>query len=164
MARKQKKAGLSTCRTRAEKDNAQKAYFSANRAVKKSIKADNKKFVNQLATEAEEAARIGNMKSFYNTTKLLSRKFSKTERLVRDKRGNPIQEKKGQKNIWKEHFEELLNRSANQHPPVVTPADRDLPIECKESTKKEIWKAIQQLKSNKAARKMNKVKFREIKF
>ena len=56
VVKKQKKAGLNTCHTGAEKNNAQEAYFHANRSEKKGIKADKKNFVNQLATEAEEAA------------------------------------------------------------------------------------------------------------
>ena len=108
--RKQKKAGLNTCCTRAEKNKAQKACSHANKAVKKSIKA--KIFLTQLATEAEEAAQIGNIRSLYNTTKILFGKFPKTERTVRDKRGIPILEEEGQKNRWKERFKELLNRSA----------------------------------------------------
>jgi hypothetical protein len=58
------------------------------------------------------------MKDLYNTTKKLSGKFSKSERPVKDKEGRTTQGKEGQKNRWKEHFEEFLNRPAPQeaHP------------------------------------------------
>ena len=71
----QKKAGPNTGCTRTEKDSAQEAYLHANRVLKKSIKAGKRNFVNQLATEAKKAARIENMRSLYNTTKILSGKF-----------------------------------------------------------------------------------------
>ena len=144
--RKKKKAAVNTSRTRSEKARAQEAYTTANKKVKNSIKADKRNFIDTLATEAEEAALHGNMRDLYNTTKKLSNKFGKPERPVKDKEGKIIHEEDEQKNRWKEHFEELLNRPAPLNPPDIQPANTDLPIKCDDPTREEIRKAIGQLK------------------
>ncbi|VDP65656.1 unnamed protein product, partial [Schistosoma mattheei] len=60
--RKNKKAAINSSRTRAEEVQAQAEYIEANKQVKKSIRADKKKFVEEPATTAAKAAREGNMK------------------------------------------------------------------------------------------------------
>ncbi|VDP43670.1 unnamed protein product [Schistosoma margrebowiei] len=69
--RKNKKTAINNSRTRAEKVQAQGEYIEANKKVNKSIRAD-KKYVEELATTAEKAAREGNMKQLYDTTKKLA--------------------------------------------------------------------------------------------
>jgi hypothetical protein len=91
------------------------------------------------------------MKNLYNTTKKLSGKFFKSERSVKDKVGRTIQGEEGQKNKWKEHVEELLDRAAPQNPPDIQPADGDLPINCDEPTMDKILKAKKQVKLGKGA-------------
>ena len=149
--RKEKKAAVNNSRTRAERSQAQEAYSQANKTVKKSIRSDKRNYMDSLATKAEEAARNGNMKDLYNTTKKLSGKFSKPDRPVKDKDGKTLMGDEQQRNRWKEHFEELLNRPAPTNPPDLTPAADDLPIDCNTPTRQEIRKAIEQIKNGKAA-------------
>ncbi|VDP63998.1 unnamed protein product [Schistosoma curassoni] len=95
--RKNKKTAINNSRTRAEKVQAQTENIEANKQVKKSIKADKQKYVEELATTGEKAAR-GNMRQPYDTTKKLAGKYSKPERPVKDKEGKPITEIKQQRN------------------------------------------------------------------
>ncbi|VDP88064.1 unnamed protein product [Schistosoma mattheei] len=60
--RKNKKTAINNSRTRAEKFQAQAEYTEANKQVKRNIRKDKKKYVEELATTAEKAAREGNMK------------------------------------------------------------------------------------------------------
>ncbi|VDP07388.1 unnamed protein product, partial [Schistosoma margrebowiei] len=60
--RKNKKTAINNSRTRAEKVQTQDEYIEANKQVKKSIRADKKKYVEEVATTAEKAAKEGNMK------------------------------------------------------------------------------------------------------
>ncbi|CAH8495760.1 unnamed protein product [Schistosoma guineensis] len=124
--RKNKKAAMNNSRTRAEKVQAQAEYMEANKQVKKSIRADKKKYVEELATTAEKSAREGNMKQLHDATKKLAGKNSKTERPVKDKEGKPITEIQQQRNRWVEYFEELLNRPAPMNPPDIEAAHTDL--------------------------------------
>ncbi|VDP52116.1 unnamed protein product [Schistosoma margrebowiei] len=77
--RKNEKIAINNSRTRAEKVQAQAEYTEANWQIKKSIKADKQKYVEELATTAEEAAREGNMKQLYDITKKLAGRYSKPE-------------------------------------------------------------------------------------
>ena len=134
--RKEKKALVTNSRTRASKAKAQEEYTNINR-----IKADKRKYIDNLAEEAEDAARNENMKQLYDTTRKLSGKYSRPQRPVRDKEGNSIKTKDGQLHGWAEHFEELLNRPPPVNPPDIQPAQTELPISCDIPSREEIRKA-----------------------
>ncbi|VDO73093.1 unnamed protein product [Schistosoma margrebowiei] len=136
--RKNKKAAINNSRTQAEKVQAQAEYIKANKQVKRSIRADKKKYVEELATTAEKAARERNMKQLHDTTKKLSGKYSKPERPVKDKEGKSITEIQQQRNRWIEYFEELLNGPAPMNPPDIEGAQIDLPIDVNPPTTEEI--------------------------
>ena len=80
-----------------------------NSSVKRSLKADKRKYLESLAAEAEEAAYHGNLQDLYATIRNLLGKYTKPERLVKDKDGQSIFGLEGQKRRWVEHFEELFN-------------------------------------------------------
>ncbi|VDP69493.1 unnamed protein product, partial [Schistosoma curassoni] len=129
--------------------------MEANNQVKKSIRADRKKYVVELATTAETAAREGNMKQLYDTSKKLTGKYSKPERPVKDKEGKPITEIQQQRNRWVEYFEKLLNRPVPMNPPDIETAHTDLLIDINPLTTEEIRMTIRQIKNGKAARPDN---------
>ena len=149
--RKEKKATLNMSRTRAAKVKAQEEYTTANREVKKSIKKDKKDYIEELASQAENAAGQGNLKDLYLTTRKLAGKFQQTDKPVKDKNGNPLTSTEEQLKRWAEHFRELLNRPAPETPPEIPPAETELPINCDKPSKAEIRKAIVTLKNGKAA-------------
>ncbi|VDO86713.1 unnamed protein product [Schistosoma margrebowiei] len=60
--RRDKKAAINTSRTTAEKAKTQAEYTEVNKQVKRSIRADKCKYVEDLAMTAEKAAREGNMR------------------------------------------------------------------------------------------------------
>ncbi|VDO77850.1 unnamed protein product [Schistosoma margrebowiei] len=62
------------------------------------------KYVEELATMAEKAAREGDMKRLYDTTKKLKGKYGKPERPVKAKECKPITEIQQQRNRWVEYF------------------------------------------------------------
>nr|KAG5711928.1 hypothetical protein BaRGS_026369 [Batillaria attramentaria] len=63
--RKEKKTALNTSRTRRVKAKAQEEYTAADREVKRSIRKDKRDYIDNLASQAEEAARQGNLKDLY---------------------------------------------------------------------------------------------------
>ncbi|VDO55910.1 unnamed protein product [Schistosoma margrebowiei] len=148
---KNKKTAINNSRTRTEKVQAQAEYIEANEQVKKSIRADKKKYVEELATTAEKSARERDMKQLYDTTKKLARKDSKPERPFKDKEGEPITEIQQRRNRWVEYFEELLNRPATINPSNIEAAYTDLPIDLNPPTTDEIRIAIRQIKIRKSA-------------
>ena len=149
--RKEKKAALNECKTRAKKATAQEEYSEAHKQVRQSIKNDKREFYEDLADQAEQAAHNGNMRELYDIGRRLTGKFSRSERPVKDKQGHNITESEKQLDRWTEHFEELLNRPAPENPPVIPEAEMDLDINSDAPTKEEIVKAIKRLKNGKAA-------------
>ncbi|VDP41730.1 unnamed protein product [Schistosoma curassoni] len=107
--RRNKKAAINTSRTRAENAKAQAEYTEVNKQAKRSIRTDKRKYVVDLATTAEKAAREGNMRQLHDTTKKLSGNRRKPERPVKSKEGEVITNIEEQQNRWVEHFKELLN-------------------------------------------------------
>ncbi|VDO95806.1 unnamed protein product, partial [Schistosoma curassoni] len=87
---KNKRTATNNNRTRTEKVKVQDESTEANKQLKRSIKAYRQKYVDELATTAEKAAREGNMKQLYDRTKELESKYCKPERPVKDKEGKSI--------------------------------------------------------------------------
>ncbi|VDP03836.1 unnamed protein product [Schistosoma mattheei] len=104
---------------------------------------------------AEKAEREGNISQLYDTTKKLAGKYSKPERLVKDKEGRTITEIEEQRDRRVEYIEELLNRSAPTSPPDIEAAHTGISIDVNPSTTEETRMAIRQIKSGKAARPDN---------
>ena len=137
-------AKLVSC-DRAAKAKAQEEYTAADREVKRSIKKDNREYIDDLARQAETAAGQGNLGDLYQVTKKLTGKFQQTEKPVKDKNGNPLTTAKEQLKRWVEH------RPTPDSPPHISSAETELSISCDKPSKAEIKKAIMTLRSGKAA-------------
>ncbi|VDO75298.1 unnamed protein product [Schistosoma curassoni] len=148
--RSNKKVAINTNRTTAEKTKAQAEYTEVNKQVKRSIRTDKCKYVEDSATTVEKAAREGNMRQLYDTTKKLSGNQRKPERPVKRKEGEVITNIEEQRNRCVEHFNELLNRPTPLKPHNIEAAPTSLSINFGPPTIKEISMAIRQIKSGKA--------------
>ncbi|VDP68072.1 unnamed protein product [Schistosoma curassoni] len=126
--RRNKKAAINISQTRAKKAKAQAEYTEVNKQVKRSIRTDKRKYMEDLATTAGKAAREGNMRQLCDITKKLSGNRRKLERPVKSKGGEVITNTEKQRSRWVEHFKELLNRPASLNPPNIEAAPTDLPI------------------------------------
>nr|KAG5694139.1 hypothetical protein BaRGS_001466 [Batillaria attramentaria] len=133
------------------KTKAQEEYTAADREVKRSTRKDKTDYIDNLASQAEEAARQGNLKDLYQVTKKLAGKFRQTDKPVKDKNGHPLTTTEEQLKLWAEHFRELLNRPISETPPDIPPAETEQPINCEKPSKAEIRKAIMTLRKGKAA-------------
>ena len=149
--RRERKEALNISRTRATKAEAQRRYTEAARQVKKSVRADKRAYVDNLAREAEEAAAKKDMRKLYNTTKILTGKYQQTSRPIKNKDGQVLTDTEEQMKRWAEHFEELLNRPAPQTPIDIPPAEAALQVNLERPSRKEIRKAITSLNAGKAS-------------
>ncbi|VDP18660.1 unnamed protein product [Schistosoma margrebowiei] len=125
--KKNKRTVINNGGTRTEKVKAQAEYIEANNEIRKSVRADKHKHMEDLATTEEKDTREGGIKQLYDTTKKLQGKYSKPETPVKDKEGKQISEIQEQRNRWVEHFEEFVNRPAPLNPPNIKAAHTDLP-------------------------------------
>ena len=118
--------------------------------MKKSARADKRKYANELADEAQRAADSNNMRETYRIARRISGKRPDADKPLRSADGSLITTDSEQSERWSTYFEELLNR-----PPVAvaqSPAEPVRTRHFKESTPtpSEVKSAIKQLKNNKA--------------
>ena len=92
----------------------QKEYATQDKIVKKCVRRDKRKWVENIAIKAETAASIGNMKAVYDATRLLAGEKMRKSDTLKDKGGNKLTREEDIRNRWKEHFEEVLNRPEPQ--------------------------------------------------
>lgn len=149
--RRKRKADVDNSKTRNQKANAMKVYNKADREVKKSCRRDKRKWISDIATEAEEGASKQDMKTLYRITKTLSGRRRQTNKPVQSKEGKLLATKEQQMDRWREHFEEILNRTPLLDPLEVEPQMEVLDIHTGPPSKTEIRKAITSLKKGKAA-------------
>lgn len=63
--RRDMKANVNNCRTRAERERAPAEYTRINKEVKKCIKKDKEAYMNGMAEDAERAAQNGHLRLLY---------------------------------------------------------------------------------------------------
>ena len=98
--------------------------------MKKKTKKDRKSYIDELASEAEVAAKQHNPKKLYKITRQLAGTNRSTNRPVKNKQGNLLTKESQQMERWREHFQELLNRPPPDVPPDVSEPTKDLPVNC----------------------------------
>jgi hypothetical protein len=132
-------------------ERAKEDYRNKDKEVKKSARRDKRAFIEEVAEEAEQAARRGDMGTVYKTTKKLCGQNSSHAGPVKDKQGNTISTESEQADRWVQHFREVLNRPEPVEPANPEPADQMLDIDTGQPTEAEVTAAIQAMKSGKAA-------------
>ena len=118
--------------------------------MRKDNRRDKRKFINDLAKEAEPAAKQQRMKDLYDLTKKLAVKKSSTSKPIKDEHGNTLTKQEDQLRRWGEYFEELLNRPPPPIPVAIPEAELVLDVNTTKPSKEEIAKAIQKQKNGKA--------------
>ena len=100
------------------KERHQEMCRAANKEVKRRTRADKRKYIENLASQAEEAAARNEQGTVYKVTKIITGKCHTTNVLVKDKNGILLTSEGEQQRRWTKHFRELLNRPP---PPTVVP-------------------------------------------
>ena len=125
------------------KEIYRKQYQETNKAVRRKARADKQAYLEDLASQAEEAARKGEQGKVYKITKIVSGKHRRTtETPLVDKKGQLLKPESQQEARWAEHFQEVLNRPPSTTEPDVQHAENDLEIDIEPPTKEEIVSAI----------------------
>ena len=150
--RKAKKHKLLACKSPEAREQLSQEYKAKNTEVKKSSRRDKRNYIDNLTSEAQNAADRGDTRTVYKITKSLTGGFTNTSTIVKDKEGNTLAKEEDQLARWAEHFHEILNRGD---------PDEEIDIDLKQPhaeiemnrgriTKLEIETAIKQCKANKA--------------
>ena len=125
-------------------------YRAANKEVKRRTRADKQKYIENLVSQAEEAAARSEQGTANKVTKIITGKCHTTNVFVKDKNGILLTSEGEQQRHWTEHFRELLNRPPPTVMPNIQEAATDLDISTDVPTRREIIRAINSLKYGKA--------------
>jgi len=129
-------------------------YKEKDKETKRSIKLDKKKWIEDIASKAEEASKKQHMKTLYGLTKTLCNERPRQSNSVMDKRGNLINGKKAEQERWTEYFKEILNREEPINPITeeeeVELKDMIEEIDTQEPTPGEVREVIKGLQNGKA--------------
>jgi len=148
--RKEVKNQMNTAKSLRIKDQLKNKYRTLDKEVKRMARADKTKYIENLAEEAEVAAKKQDLRTLYNITKTLNGNYSNKDLPVKDANGDTITKEEDKLNRWKQHFETILNRPAPSQSAVILEAEHDLQIDTNPPTLQEVRKAIKSLKNGKA--------------
>lgn len=150
--RRAAKAAINVARTRNNKKTATENWHKLDKEVKKLCKQDRCKWANDLADEAESAARSGNLRILYDTTKKLSGRQAPTVP-IKDKNGKLLTNDMDQLKRWHEHYVELFSIPNDTELPenfTPPPVPRIQRVNTAAPSVREIEEAILSMKDNKA--------------
>lgn len=148
--RKRAKGKIMGARSTRLKEKLQAQYSKLNAKVKRSARADKRRFVENLATEAEAAAQKQEQGTVYRITKQICGGQRRGKAPICSKQGALLTTEKEQEERWAEHFQEVLNKEVPEEPAAAQDAEEDLDISIEPPTKEEIVEAIRDLKNGKA--------------
>ncbi|RUS90622.1 hypothetical protein EGW08_001619 [Elysia chlorotica] len=133
------------------KEQYREHYREADKTVKRKTRADKRAFIDDLASQAEEAAGRGEQGKVYKITKIVAGKYRGTSNApITDKQGRLLTTESEQEARWTEHFREILNRPPPTAEADIHFAEVDLDINTEPPEEAEIERAIKSLKSGKA--------------
>jgi hypothetical protein len=89
---------------RQQKISTQEQYAEINKRVKRSLRKDKQKWINEQAQLAEKVEKKGDIKELYNVTRKLSQRKFRMNRPVKTKSGVLLTTKEEQLKRWQKHF------------------------------------------------------------
>ena len=127
-------------------------YGEKDKEVKTSLKSDKKKFIEDKAEEAEQAAQKQDSRTLFQIVKSLAKNsFGAGGDQVKDRDGSLLTTTEDQLKRWAQHFQEVLNRPDPSNPPQFDEEQHDLGICVEDFSRREVADALRSLKNNKAA-------------
>jgi len=124
-----------------------------NTEVKRQARVDKRRWTEEIAEKAENAAGKQHMKTLYTLTTVLNNERPRQSAAVMDKNGKILNDKESKTKRWLEHFAEVLNRENPSNPISETEIELSAEVEeidASEPSRAEGRKAIGHLKNGKA--------------
>ena len=92
-------------------------YREADRSVKRTARAEKRAYIDELASQAQNASNRGEQEKVYNITKLVCGKYG-DRKVAHDLQSKLLTTEREQEARWAEHFKDVPNR-----PPPTVEAD-----------------------------------------
>ena len=149
--RKEVKNKLLNAKSPRLKERLRREYSAKDKQVKSHARNDKRRFTENLATKAEEAARKKDMKTLYQISKRLRGDTGANQEVpVKAADGTVLTSMQDKIARWREHFQEILNRPDPTQTSDIPEAEEDLDVNLGPITVEEVRQAIKSLKSGKA--------------
>ena len=110
------KLKLESTRSERVKQRIREKYMGKDREVKRSAREDKRCWLNRMAGNAERAAENGRTGELHRIVKTLTGEKRITNTVVNDKNGRPTNERSERLKVWKEHFDDVLNKESPIRP------------------------------------------------
>lgn len=152
--RKEVKQKLNKSMNEMQRQITTRTYNQLNKEVGYSARRDKRRYLSNIADQAQQAADSNNMRETYRLAQKLTNKRPSGNGPIRALDGTIITSEIPQMERWTEHFGSLLNRPTTfmpQSPVETRPNERRLKINDEMPSTTEIKAAIKQLKNRKAA-------------
>ena len=133
------------------KERYTQQYQAADKAVKKSARADKREYIDDLAKQAQATPRKGDQRTVYRVIRKIYGKYPGiVDTPVADKQGPLLTSEEEIDSLWAEHFSEDLKRDPPTTDANIQEAEQDLAINTDSPKKEHIMLAIKSLKNRKA--------------
>jgi hypothetical protein len=149
--RREAKMKLNMAKTRQQKIEKSQVQSQLNQQVKKEVRWDKRRWLDNQAQKAEAAAKQGNMKKLYDTMRALISK-PKMGRPIKSKDGHLLTNEQDQMERWREYFLEILNRDITKNEGEEdddVENQRELRINTEVPSKSKILQAVKSLRDRK---------------
>ena len=115
--------------------------------MRRSARADKRRFVENLAIHAEAGAQKKEQGTLYRITRQICGGQRRGKSPICNKQGALLTTDNEQEDRWEERFQQVLNKEAPEEPAVAQDAEEHLDISIEPHTKEEIMEAIRDLKN-----------------
>jgi hypothetical protein len=139
--RRQAKIKMSRMHNTHKRKEGEKEHASLDKEVKKLIQRDHRRYMDSIASEAQSAAGLGNIKGDLDSMKQLTNACQVSTLPVRTKDGECVTTSEGQLQRWREFFKEILTSDC---PPYedeeeeVTHSDPQLQVSLRTPSEREV--------------------------
>ena len=147
--RKEIKSCINQTKSQRIKERKREEYRLMDKEVKYRTRRDKRQFVDQMASQAEEAASRDHLGTLYLITKKLTSRSDCTRNQINNKEGGVITEEHKVLERWKQHFEEVLNIEG-ERTEIHCRRTIALEIEVAPPSLEEVAKSIKKMSSGKA--------------
>ena len=132
-------------------ENKRKQYSKCRKRVRRAIKEDKEKWLNEMMKEMEEDMRRHKQGSFFKKMRSLTQSRVTPTSIILDENNRPLHKAEEKLARWQRHFSEVLNVQNDLEEGVVMALEDHSQSDTLEVSREEVVRAVNKLQNGKAA-------------
>ena len=132
-------------------ENRRKQYSKCRKRVRRAIKEDKEKWLNEMMKEMEEDMRRHKQGSFFKKMRSLTQSRVTPTSIILDENNRPLHKAEEKLARWQRHFSEVLNVQNDLEEGVVMALEDHSQSDTPEVSREEVVRAVNKLQNGKAA-------------